>query len=302
MDNRPGLDGWTVQISGHSDTGQTNDIAWISADKSGTQFGRRKDKGRDQFVIRSHGASALICPTRQLVRIFDPSDQHSDAEIRSFIRDVVAPRVLSYQGHFVLHAAAFEVNAKALALAAPTGYGKSTLVGSFHRNGWPILGDDALDITGLDSVIHGAAVYRRLHLCRDSFDYLFCDQRADPPVGEGDRKIKIPLSEPDQQDNRSRPISALVFLAPPPDRDSIRLEPLSQSATCLELIANSFSLHPMDTGKAVERMRQATMIAQNVAGFRLSFPRDYSSLEGVRDVLLSLATDQEQSNNELLLT
>ena len=73
-----------------------------------------------------------------------PVPEVSDATVQHLYLNQVLPLALSKQGKLVFHASAVEVAGGALAFAAESGRGKSTLAASFAVSGFRFLTDDGL--------------------------------------------------------------------------------------------------------------------------------------------------------------
>ncbi len=64
--------------------------------------------------------------------------------IRHLLLDQVLPRLLSHQGHLVLHAGGVTSDHGAIVFLGESGLGKSTLCSSFNQAGFALLSDDFL--------------------------------------------------------------------------------------------------------------------------------------------------------------
>jgi ABC-type multidrug transport system fused ATPase/permease subunit len=65
--------------------------------------------------------------------------------LRQLLLNQIIPRYLATRGQLVLHASAVRLeNGRSLAFLGNSGFGKSTLASSFHRNGAQLISDDSI--------------------------------------------------------------------------------------------------------------------------------------------------------------
>jgi hypothetical protein len=160
-----------------------------------------------------------------------------------------------------------------------SGRGKSTLVASLYQAGAAMLGDDALEISNDGHDFHGQALYRGLRLLPDSLSTLFSQQIETRPMAHYSDKQRLNVTVPEDHDSSPQPLGALFFLAPPNDESpAINLRRMSAAESCMAIISNSFSLDPTDPTLARNKLQQASALANGVAAFELSYPRDYAAL------------------------
>ncbi|MDX9982485.1 MAG: hypothetical protein RBU25_20865, partial [Lentisphaeria bacterium] len=67
-----------------------------------------------------------------------PAADATPDTIEHYYWDQVLPRVMSHQGHVMVHASAVAIDHRAVAFIGETGYGKSTLAAAFGRQGAPM--------------------------------------------------------------------------------------------------------------------------------------------------------------------
>jgi len=184
------------------------------------------------------------------------------------------PTTLCYmhRGDLSLHAAAVEVGAGAVVLAAPGRYGKTTLALAFHRHGHRVLSEDltCCRVTASPEVLPGPALLR---------------VRADMYDGHAPQGTRVLMTRPDRvylglDDDRKGssapvPIKAIVFL-----RESaadMRLERVPAPQALADLWALSFRLQT-DEGRA-RSFRQLTRLVGALPAWNLYRPLRQASLE-----------------------
>ena len=115
------------------------------------------------FVISADGRAIEAWPARTT----------SDGRLRQLLLNQVLPRLLGHTGRLTLHASAVRVDGFAIAFAAPTCGGKSTLAASLHLAGFPALTDDGLIVVMNNSQPWGLPLYTGLRLRTSSRAGLF---------------------------------------------------------------------------------------------------------------------------------
>lgn len=203
-----------------------------------------------------------------------------------FLADQVLPRVKAHSGDFVLHAGAVRVDDAAIVLMGASGRGKSTLVSSFDRAGFALLGDDAMVISGLGDRPRTKAVYPSLRLLPDSIAALFSESWTTTQVAHYSSKRRIDVPLPQAGSTESVPIAAIFVIAEPIADAQISLRRMTIPQACMTFVENSFALDPSDTRRAGERLADASALAGRVPAFELSYMRDYGRLAEVRERIL----------------
>ena len=206
--------------------------------------------------------------------------------IDHFLADQVFPRLLAHVGTFVVHAGAVRIDKAALMLMGNSGRGKSTLVASFDRAGFALLGDDAMIVSSLDATPRVRPVYPSLRLFPDSIEALMPGAVTAGPMAHYSTKNRVDVKVAPTPDNMLLPIRALFSIARPAEDGLVAVRRLTLAETCMSLVESSFSLDPSDIARARDRMEQASALASRVPAFEISYPRDYSRLPEVRQAIL----------------
>jgi hypothetical protein len=206
----------------------------------------------------------------------DPVEQRievpADGGLRTEERLWGIPALLCFRarGDLPLHAAAVEVDGRAVLLAAPRTYGKTTMAAAFHRAGHRVLSEDTSCVrVGQEAaIVAGPAMLRvrrdvaaRLELPRAS------------RVGEDDDRVHYALHEPG--DCEPVPLRAVVFLDEA--AGPAGLEPVEQPEAIRDLWALSFRL-PTEQDVA-DSFTGVVDLAAAVPAFRLQRPLDLDALD-----------------------
>lgn len=288
MPDLPELGDWRLQ---RDDTLNLLAAPWTWTDERGTSV-RLPAKSGEGVVFQVEGlASALISFGDRSITLYDVDVRADDAVVGQFVADQVLPRLLSHLSYLVLHAGAVEhATGRTALFVAPSGYGKSTLTGYLHDDGWPLLGDDAMLVRFIKDQVTARSVYRRLKLLPDSWAKIFPTPSSPAPrVG---RKFCVDLASagafPYHEKGANLLVVALFFLSEPETAGGCRIERISASQACMELVRSSFALDPTDVRQAGYRLSQFGAIANAVPSFRLSYERDFGQLAQVREMIGSV--------------
>jgi hypothetical protein len=184
------------------------------------------------------------------------------------------------RGDLPLHAAAVDVGGRALLLAAPGRFGKTTLAGSFLRAGHRLLSEDitCCRLGGQPHVIPGPAMLRVRH---DSYERL--DFPGTTRVGVDEDRVHLALDEEARGDGSAVPIAAIVILRREDGPTS--LEPVSPAAAMQDLWALSFKL-PTDSDRT-RSFRALADMADRVPIWDLERSLRFDELDDVIDRLIS---------------
>jgi hypothetical protein len=191
------------------------------------------------------------------------------------LSDLVLPRLIAYDGALVVHCGAVDSPAGAIGLIAPSGQGKSTLAGSLHARGFPLISDDAMILHSDGTGYRTERLYPSLRLFPDSLAHLMPEVDGTVPMADFTEKRRVPFVEGPM----NAPLAALFRLADP--SDDIRITSLTPAEACMAIIANSFALDASDPEETKRRFAQAAEGARNIPVYDLRYPRDYAALPEV---------------------
>lgn len=170
----------------------------------------------------------------------------------------VLPLLLAGRGSTVLHASGVVGAGGGLAIAAPSGTGKTTLAASLERRGWARFADDAVWIHLTDA---GGVEARTL------------------PID--------PVHHSDMAADSRVPLAAVVMLRRG-ERPLPTLERLRGTAVVTALLAESYSFDGDDLHVVRPAMDQWLAIAERVPVWELTFEPDLERLDELAEAALSL--------------
>ncbi|MCU1459178.1 MAG: hypothetical protein JWL73_3270 [Actinomycetia bacterium] len=171
--------------------------------------------------IRLHGASASVR--------LDPG---ADPELAPmFAAGMGIAFFLAVSGHLCLHASAVEADGLAVALSAPSGYGKSTLAALAAAAGHPLVGDDLLRVTfdgPAPAVYRGASEIRLRPGAAELLQHWPGHSRM---TADGRTAVAPPVTRIEQV-----PLAAMVFPVLELDRPGVAIERLRPSDALVPLL------------------------------------------------------------------
>jgi adenylate kinase family enzyme len=242
--------------------------------------------GLDRYLISFPGVAQFdVDFARQVVHAVG-ADASRHETVRHLLANQIWPRIIAHQGELVIHAAGLLASKGAILLLGSSGSGKSTLAASLDLNGFPLLGDDAMEISRDAKGAAANSLYRSLRLFPDSIAALIADDAPQTPIADYTPKRNI-LCPHDERIGAPVGICGAFVLDSAPTEDC-SVERMSGSEACMAFVEHSFWMDPTDIARTKERMSDASALAVSVPTFRLAYPRDYSALPAVHDAVAAV--------------
>jgi len=200
----------------------------------------------------------------------------------------VLPRILHLRGTTCLHASAVATEDGVVAFVGPSGAGKSTLAAALVSRGWSLVSDDVLPLRRSpdgDEVLAGPGL-PELRLHPVTADLIGIGSQVAPPI-VGQTKARLqPRRAPDQ------PLPLLrIYLLEPSLRGLSALPatewPMPHAEALLDLISNSFWVHPGETGALARDMVCLGSLLRSVTVTRLVYELNDTGFQAVEDVIAS---------------
>ena len=219
---------------------------------------------------------------------------HEDSSmqlLRHLLLNQVIPRYLATSGLLVLHAGAVTLaNGRTVAFLGNSGFGKSTLVSSFHRHGAQLINDDCILLEQGESGVTAIGGLEGIRLFPDSVNAVFTEAEGFTNYtpytdkqqlflkGQGGDSLSVP-----------RVLDAIFLLNDPREApaDSICIEPVSGSEAMMAMIYSAFSLDPSDKKMLASNFRNVGQaIGEHLGLYRLQYPRVHERLAEVRAAVI----------------
>jgi hypothetical protein len=247
-------------------------------------------RGSDYLLRFPALADFLVSADGKDIRCYPVPDTPLET-IRHLFLDQVIPLVLSLQGRLVLHASAVVAPKGAIAFLGATGQGKSTLTGSFVKQGFSLLTDDCLLLKEEAGQLFGSPSYPGLRLWPDVISTLFGQEPVRSQVAHYTEKKRLGVDSdllPFSAD--PAPLQRIYVLAPYEETEdtwAITLAPLSPRDAFIELVKHACRLDIIARERLNEEFECLGRMAASFPLHRLTFPRDLSLLPAVREAILA---------------
>ena len=204
----------------------------------------------------------------------------SSATIEHLYFNQVLPLVLGRLGKLVFHASAVEIGGFAVAFAAPSGRGKSSLAAAFAADGNPFLTDDGLVLEPVEGGYEVQPSRPSLRLWEDSRERLVRADTSTAPAVSYTVKARLLAGEGLTHCDSPRRLLAAYVLG---DRavTEIVFRPLSSVEALIEWTKHSFMLDVQDQGLIAAHFDRVAALAKAVPCVALDYPRNYDVLPDI---------------------
>ena len=244
----------------------------------------------DGYLIRFPGLADFALSADCRLADCSPVPGAPEATLRHLFANQIVPLGLSFQGKLVLHASAVDIAGEAVAFAAPSGRGKSTLAASFATHACAFLTDDALLLRHQEACGHWVMPSQpSLRLWHDSRDSV-APAAALAGIAPGPGAKPRLAAGPGLEHCHSERLLKLAYFLGEGDTDEIIIRPTSQAQALIHWVRNSFQLDPTHSEMLARQFDQLSLLAGAVPTFHLDFPRRYDVLDQVREAILQNST------------
>ena len=223
----------------------------------------------------------------RFLKIFvHPGADHTSLEFALY-RGVL-PRILHLRGTTCLHASAVAGEDGVVAFVGPSGAGKSTLAAALVSRGWSLVSDDVLPLRlgrTRDEVLAGPGL-PELRLHPATADVIGIGNQVAAPI-QGQTKARW---QPRRAPDVPLPLQR-IYLLEPSLRGTSALPATELSMprpeALLDLISNSFWVHPGETGALARDMICLGGLLRSVAVTRLVYELTDRGFEAVDNLVAS---------------
>ncbi len=191
---------------------------------------------------------------------------------------------LQLQGGFFLHAAGVASGGRMFALAAPHGFGKSTLAASFIDLGCAVYSDDVLPLREDRGGVLARQGQPWIKLWDSALEASGKDAGQYDAVLTGYDKRVVPAI---QHTDEELPLGAIYLLAPHRNPDAAAtFSALGGSEAALRVLANTYSPEILTGDLAARSLDFATRLAETVPVRVVSYFRSFEGLPALREAIL----------------
>lgn len=197
-----------------------------------------------------------------------PAPGVSDATVQHLYLNQVLPLALSKQGKLVFHASAVEVAGGALAFAAESGHGKSTLAASFAVSGFRFLTDDGLVVEPTADGHRILPSHPSIRLWEDSEAALIAPGVRIAPALPFTPKSRFLAGDEIRFCDQPRPLRRVYFLGNGKVA-TLAFQRLSAAEALVEWVKHSFLLDVEEKPRLASHFDQVAKLANQPIHYRL---------------------------------
>jgi hypothetical protein len=205
-------------------------------------------------ILYSDGRIVIIDADGMRVWAAGPENASAEDTATSLLGPIFG-LVLRLRGITCLHASAVAVGKSAIALAGPSGSGKSSTAAAFARLGYPVLTDDKAALLHADNYYQVQPAYPSIRLWAESVSSQFGSEDALPRITPNWDKRFLDLNSPGFRfQSDPLPLAAIYFLGERTDApDAPRVEPMSPRTGLLALVSDLHASNMLNRrGRAME--------------------------------------------------
>jgi hypothetical protein len=248
------------------------------------------ERNGDEYLYVFPGSATFHISLDGLISCFLHQDSTMQM-LRHLLLNQIIPRYLATVGRLVLHASAVTLeNGKSVAFLGNSGFGKSTLVSSFHRNGAQLINDDCILLEFGESGVTAIGGLVGIRLFPDSVNAVFTEAAGftnyTPYTDKQQLFLKSQVAE-----NPPEPcvLDAMFLLNDPEEEsdDTVCIGPVSGSEAMIAMIYSAFSLDPSDRKMIVGNFRNVGQaVSERLGIYSLRYPRKHDRLADVRAAVI----------------
>ncbi len=254
----------------------------------------KKNNGGDYFRGMVEGLGEFSVQEGREI-IFEPASGVDESLMRPLILGPIMSILLRQRGLLVLHASSFAANGQAVAFMGESGWGKSTLVESFHSRGYSILTDDvmAIDINSSSPMVIPG--FPQVKLWPDSANAIGHAPESLPRLNAQTSKLAHRLTSGFLQ--QPLPLKSIYVLA---FGDHPEILPLQPQESFIELVRHSRAVNLLcDPNFVSFHFHQCQKLVSNISLCRLQRQRSLAALPEIIKLIeddLSDINSNSQSN------
>ncbi|MCC6381083.1 MAG: hypothetical protein IT304_01165 [Dehalococcoidia bacterium] len=219
---------------------------------------------------------------------FAPHPSAHQGDVEQVLLGPILGAALQLMGIPLLHAGAIVVDGAAVAVTAPSGWGKSTLVAHMARLGYPILSDDTLPVrVAVDGGVTVQSYVPRMKLYDDSLESLGDDPARHETQLTWIEKRRVPLDRATVAPPSERyPLGAVYQMRPARPGTPLSFSASSPAAATLALAASMYMPDLFTGARGASRFRAAAAIARAGLYREVRYERSFENLPDVARAII----------------
>lgn len=245
-------------------------------------------------------ADFWLCPGKIHCELHDPSLEFM---VEICLLGHVMAYYLELSGLAALHAGAVVHGEKAVLFAADRTGGKSTMVASLVKEGFPLLADDISALTAHEGTVYCRHGFPQMKLTPEQVERFVGDFDDFPLVHPSFAKLSVPASRVGEVQSTTLPVACIYLLErglpgkPAGGAERVRIEPVAAGEAMIQLVRHAFLVQLLDAhahcrllgqahssakqGLKASRFHLLARITQSVPVKRLCYPSGYEYLPAV---------------------
>lgn len=281
--------------------GRTWFHSWVGADDKGAprlRFGF----SRGQYLLDAPRAARFLVSMAGNEIICFPARGLAQSSFYHLLLDQVLPLALGLMGDVVLHASAVVLAGEALALAGPSGRGKSTLAAHLGARGAQVLTDDCLVLRESGDAWRAFPFDQGIRLSRDSVRAALRGPVEGTEVAEGSAKLRILRHAGIAFRRQPAPLGVIVL--PQERRRALRraaLARLTPREAMMALLPQMFFFEIRRKLALRNQFERLCRLVESVPVYRLDLPSDLKLLRDAADALLAMNVGEQAAFARLAL-
>lgn len=243
-----------------------------------------------RYALQGEQIAFLIGPEGRSVHVAWSPDFPRD-DMPAFLLGPVIGCVLRSRGVLALHAGCVAVGDGAIAIVGEKGAGKSTLVGTFARAGYPILSDDVAPIWLCQGQPYVQPGFPRLRLWPNTLNWLGLDYEVLPRVESIFEKRYLDLDT--RQDavawrfcHQPRRLLAVYHLLPRSDASPFCITPVEGAHALNTLLTNSYADYVLDRVGRLSQFRSMARLERPVQVRAVQATQDIGQVEATCEAIV----------------
>ena len=214
-----------------------------------------------------------------------PTFDAESATIEHLYLNQVLPLALSARDLLVVHASAVEIDGGAVAFAAASGRGKSTLAASFSTNGFGFLSDDGLVLRPANGGFDVLPGHPSLRLWGDSAETLLGESPSGAGAGTDAPKSRVTAGTRLPFCGQPRPLRRVYFLGDGHTR-AITCERMTPTEALAAWVGHSLLLDLDEPALLARHFDYVAVVANLPLSYRLDYPRRFDDLPRLRQAIV----------------
>ena len=270
-----------------------SEISAVDGESSYRQvFGEADEVWCEFFSAPSHyrlayanGLTFQVMAGGREIRYASTDAEIPDSTIRHLFLHQILPLAGSVQGRLILHAGGVVVAGRAVAFAGESGAGKSTLSYAFAQRGYAFLTDDMFAVERTTDGYDALPGLPYVRLYEATLDELGADKAGRQDELDWLDKLRVQAGAGWRHYEGRAPLGAIYFLGTE-EAAEIAVRALEPADAFVELSQVTFRLEMKKRDALGEQFAQMAAMAEGVAAFSLSYPRDHARIGEVIDFVL----------------